>query len=73
MIRGLGRQKMIAALDGSFTAVVGIRRRAFPLVAAIRSLLIELPTGEAVERSHQQKNCQEDNGNVNASTHRLPE
>jgi len=56
MIRGIGRQKMTAALDGSFTTVVGVGRRAFALVAAIRSFLIELSTGEAVERPNQQKN-----------------
>jgi hypothetical protein len=55
MIRSFARQKMIAALHCSFTAVVGIRRRAFALVAAIRSLLIELSTGETVERPNQQK------------------
>jgi hypothetical protein len=57
MIRGLGDQKMTAALDGSFTAVVGVGRRAFPLVAAILGLLIELSTGEAIERPNQQKDC----------------
>ena len=57
MIRGLGDQKMIAALDGSFAAVVGVGRRAFSLVATIRGLLIELSTGEAVERPNQQKDC----------------
>jgi hypothetical protein len=57
MVRGLRRKKMVAALDGSFAAVVGIRRRTIALVAAIRSLLIELPTGKAVEGANQQKDC----------------
>jgi hypothetical protein len=48
---------MVAALDRSFAAVVGIRRRAAPLIAAIRSLLIELSASETIEGVDQQKDC----------------
>jgi len=57
MIRRLSRQKVVAVLNGSFAAVVGIRRRALALLTAIRSLLIELSTSEAVEGPNEQKDC----------------
>ena len=68
MIRRLRRQKLAAARNCTFTAVVGIRWRALAFFAAVRSLLIELATREAVERPHEQKYCQEGDGNENVTT-----
>jgi len=57
MVWGLGRHKVVPTLNGSFAAVIGIRRRALALFTAIRSLLIELSTSEAVEGPNEQKDC----------------
>jgi hypothetical protein len=69
VVRRLGRQKLVAARDNVLTAFVGIRRRAIALLAAICGLLIELSAGKAVEGPNKQKDCQEGDGNMNASTH----
>jgi hypothetical protein len=53
----VGCDKLVAAWNGSLAAVIGIRRRALALLAAIRRLLIELSTGEAVEGTYKQKDC----------------
>jgi len=68
MIGRLRRDKLVAVLNGGLTAVVGIRWRALAFLAAVRGLLIELATREAVERPHEQKYCQEGDGNENATT-----
>ena len=73
MVRRLRRHQLVATWNGSFAALVGVRRRALALLAAIRSLLIEPSTSEAIERLNQQQDCQEGNGNMNASTHSAPE
>ncbi len=69
MVCRLGRYKLVAALNGGLTAVVGIRRRALALLAAIRSFLIELSTGEAVEGPDQQQDCESGDGDVQATAH----
>lgn len=48
----LGCYKLVAAGHGSLAAVVGIRPGALALLAAIRRLLIEFSTSEAVERTN---------------------
>jgi hypothetical protein len=65
----LRRDELVAVKNCSFTTVVGIRWRALASFAAVRSLLIELATGEAVERPHEQKHCYEGDCNVNATMH----
>ena len=65
----LGRYKLVAALNGRLATVVGIRRRALALLAAIRRFLIELPAGEAIERTYKQQECQNGNGDVHGTAH----
>jgi hypothetical protein len=54
MVRRLGCQKLVAALDSSLATVVGVRRAALALFTAIHSLLVTFGAGEAVERPHEQ-------------------
>jgi hypothetical protein len=61
--------KVVAAWHGRLAAVVGIRRRALALFAAIRRFLIELSTSKAVERTYKQKDCKDGNGNMHATAH----
>jgi hypothetical protein len=65
----LSRYKLVAALNGRLATVVGIRRRALALLAAIRRFLIELPAGEAIERTYKQQECQNRNGDVHGTAH----
>jgi hypothetical protein len=69
MVRGLGRYKLVTALDDSFAAAVGIRRRALALLATIRSLLIKPSAGEAVEGANKQKDCYEGDGDMTNPMH----
>ena len=69
MVRRLGCHKLVAALNGSFAAVVWVRRRALALLAAIRSLLIKPSVGEAVEGPNEQKYCYEGDGDVHVTAH----
>ena len=69
MAGSFGCDKLVAALNGRLAAVVGIRRRALALLAAIRRFLIELSTSKAVERTYKQKDCKDGNGNMHATAH----
>jgi hypothetical protein len=69
MVRRLGRNMLVAALNGSFAAVVGVRRRALALLTASRSLLIKPSAGEAVEGPNEQKYCYEGDGDVHVTAH----
>jgi hypothetical protein len=71
MVWRLRRHKPVAALNGSLAAVVGIGRRALALLAAIRRFLIELSSGEAVEGTYKQEDCQNGDGDVQATAHLL--
>ena len=69
MVRRLRSHKLIAVRNRTSTAIVGIRRRALALFAAVGCLLIELAAGKTVEGPRQQKNCQESDANMHTSTH----
>jgi hypothetical protein len=62
---------LVPILNGSFAAVVGVRRRALALLTAIRGLLIELSASEAVERPNEQKDCCQGDGDVHETAHLL--
>jgi hypothetical protein len=71
MVGRLSCDKLAAPWKSRLAAVIGIRRRALALLAAICRLLVELPPREAVERAHEQKDCQNGDGDVQATAHLL--
>jgi len=73
MISRFRRHKLIAVRDGVLTALVGFGcGSAFAFKAAIRGLLARCSSREAVERSHEQNNCDQCDRNVNATPHSNP-
>jgi hypothetical protein len=71
MLRRFGCQKLVAALNCCFAAVVRVGRPAIALLAAIFGLLVELRSGKTVEGPHEQKNCGEGDDDLQTTTHSL--
>ena len=70
MIGRVGRDKVLAAWQSAFTAIVCIRgRTAFAPFAAIRGFLRKFAASEAVERLQKQEDCYDADRNVAAATH----
>lgn len=69
MLPGLSDYDMIAARNGRFAAIVSIRWRTLPLLAAVHSLLIELSARKTVERSDKQKHGQQSKHYIDAAMH----
>jgi len=69
MMNRLRRHKLVVAGNGSFTALVGIRRIALALLAALSSLLIGWSAREAVGRQCEQQHGQETDYDLDTPTH----
>jgi hypothetical protein len=69
VINRLRSDELATARNCSFTAVVGIGRRALAFIATFSGFPIEVAGSETVEWPHEQKHCYNGYGNVNATTH----
>ena len=69
VMRGLRPPELLTPGKRSLAAVVSSRGIAFALLAAIRSLLRELPAAKAVEWLHQQNDREQRQRHLNASIH----
>lgn len=71
MVRGLSRYNLVATLNRSLAAVIGIGGLAIAFIAAILRLLVGLCRGKTVKGVGQQKNCRKRHYDSQTAMHRI--